>query len=187
LPESAGNIDGLAFSPRLQEHPMRRVTGIGGIFFSARDPGTMRAWYKRHLGFDVQDWGGAAFAWADAEGKPAHGTTVCSIGAADGKHFAPSTSTCMVNYRVEDLSSLLQALRDEGCDVLAVPARARVFVRNQARWGIGTIGYCSGCARFHHVTSRLAPIPGTHSKEERERLKTQMPPAVVFPVDGGVQ
>jgi predicted enzyme related to lactoylglutathione lyase len=43
---------------------------------------------------------------------------VWSIGADDGKHFAPSRSTFMVNYRVDDLAALLQALRDEGCDVL---------------------------------------------------------------------
>jgi predicted enzyme related to lactoylglutathione lyase len=97
---------------------MKRVTGIGGIFFSAKDPVALRTWYKAHLGIDVQDWGGAAFTWADAEGKPATGTTVWCIGANDGKHFAPSTSTFMINYRVEDLTSLMQVLRDEGCNVL---------------------------------------------------------------------
>jgi hypothetical protein len=49
---------------------------------------------------------------------PTNGTTAWSIGAADGKHFAPSKSTFMVNYRVEDLAALLQSLRDEGCNVL---------------------------------------------------------------------
>ncbi len=97
---------------------MRRVTGIGGIFMSARDPKALGAWYQKHLGIDVQTWGGAAFTWADADGNAIKGTTVWSIGPNDGKHFAPSTSTFMVNYRVEDLAGLLQALRDEGCDVL---------------------------------------------------------------------
>ena len=97
---------------------MRRVTGIGGVFFSAKDPVTLRAWYKRHLGIDVQPWGGAAFSWTDAAGKPTNGTTAWSIDAADGKHFAPSKSTFMVNYRVEDLAALLQSLRSEGCNVL---------------------------------------------------------------------
>ena len=46
------------------------------------------------------------------------GTTVWSINAADGNSFAPSTASFMVNYRVEDLAALLQALRDEGCNVL---------------------------------------------------------------------
>lgn len=97
---------------------MRRVTGIGGIFFHAKDPNTLRAWYKAHLGIDVQDWGGAAFTWADADGRPLKGTTIWSIGAADGDYFAPGKASFMVNYRVEDLGALLQALRDEGCNVL---------------------------------------------------------------------
>jgi predicted enzyme related to lactoylglutathione lyase len=97
---------------------MRRVTGIGGVFFSAKDPKTLGAWYKKHLGIDVQDWGGAAFEWTDSEGNPIKGTTAWLIGPSDGKHFAPSKSTFMVNYRVEDLAALLKALREEGCDVL---------------------------------------------------------------------
>jgi predicted enzyme related to lactoylglutathione lyase len=97
---------------------MKRVTGIGGIFFSAKDPVALRAWYQQHLGIDVQEWGGTAFTWADASGNPKPGTTVWSIGAADGEHFAPSKATFMVNYRVEDLTALLQLLRDEGCNVL---------------------------------------------------------------------
>ena len=38
---------------------MKRVTGIGGIFFSAKDPKELGAWYKTHLGIDVQEWGGS--------------------------------------------------------------------------------------------------------------------------------
>lgn len=97
---------------------MKRVTGIGGIFFVARDPAALRDWYKRHLGIDVQEWGGTAFTWTDEAGNPAGGTTVWSIAAADGSAFAPSASSFMVNYRVDDLAALLQALRDEGCNVL---------------------------------------------------------------------
>lgn len=97
---------------------MRRVTGIGGIFFSARDPKALGAWYKKHLGIDVQSWGGAAFEWADSAGNPFKGTTAWSVGPADGKQFAPSKATFMVNYRVEDLAGLLAALREEGCEVL---------------------------------------------------------------------
>jgi len=97
---------------------MIRVTGIGGIFFRANDPTALLAWYKEHLGIDVQDWGGTAFVWADAEGNPTNGSTIWSIGAADGDQFAPGTSSFMINYRVADLGALLQALREEGCDVL---------------------------------------------------------------------
>jgi predicted enzyme related to lactoylglutathione lyase len=97
---------------------MRRVTGIGGIFFSAKDPKALRDWYQKHLGIDVQSWGGTVFAWTDSAGKATKGSTVWTISPADGKHFAPSKSSFMVNYRVEDLAALLAALREEGCDVL---------------------------------------------------------------------
>ena len=95
---------------------MTRVTGIGGIFIKAKDPATLRAWYKNHLGIDVQVWGGTAFRWADASGKPTAGTTAWAVGSGD--NFAPSTSSFMVNYRVADLHALLAALRAEGCNVL---------------------------------------------------------------------
>ena len=97
---------------------MKRVTGVGGIFFKARDPVALRAWYKTHLGVDVQEWGGAAFQWADEAGNPTTGTTIWSIGGADGDHYAPCKSSFMINYRVADLDSVLEALRSEGCDVL---------------------------------------------------------------------
>ena len=96
---------------------MRRVTGIGGIFFKAKDPAALRAWYKRHLGIDVQDWGGAAFQWADDQGRPVGGTTIWSVSGADGS-FAPSNASFMINYRVAYLEGLLEALRREGCNVL---------------------------------------------------------------------
>ena len=97
---------------------MRRVTGIGGIFFKARDPVVLREWYRKHLGIDVQEWGGAAFVWADAAGHATKGTTIWSVGPDKGDQFAPSRASFMVNYRVDDLAALLQALRAEGCQVL---------------------------------------------------------------------
>jgi hypothetical protein len=48
---------------------MKRVAGIGGIFFKAKDAKALQAWYKQHLGIDVQAWGGAAFDWTDADGS----------------------------------------------------------------------------------------------------------------------
>ncbi len=95
---------------------MSRVTGIGGIFIKAKDPAKLRAWYKTHLGIDVQAWGGTAFRWVDGSGHPTAGTTAWFVG--DGKNFAPSTASFMVNYRVSDLHGLLATLRAEGCEVL---------------------------------------------------------------------
>ena len=97
---------------------MKRVTGIGGIFFKAKDAPALHAWYKRHLGVDVQSWGGTAFSWTDADGKPFAGTTVWSIGPDTGKQFDPSSSSFMINYRVEDLLALVKVLKEEGCNVM---------------------------------------------------------------------
>lgn len=94
---------------------MKRVTGVGGVFFSARDPAALRAWYQAHLGIDVQDWGGTAFPWTDAQGEPSGGMTVWSIGS--GENFGAGKAF-MVNYRVADLHALLAQLRSEGCEVL---------------------------------------------------------------------
>ena len=101
-----------------REAYMRRVTGIGGIFFKARDAVALRAWYQRHLGIDVQEWGGAAFTWTNAEGNPTTGTTIWTISAGDGDYFAPSTAPFMINYRVANLHALVKALKEEGCNVL---------------------------------------------------------------------
>lgn len=97
---------------------MKRVTGIGGVFFKAKDPKALQAWYKQHLGIDVQPWGGAALDWTDDAGKPVGGTTAWLITSMQSDQFAPSTAPFMVNYRVADLHALLSALRAEGCHVL---------------------------------------------------------------------
>jgi predicted enzyme related to lactoylglutathione lyase len=97
---------------------MKRVTGIGGIFFKAKDPVALGAWYKQHLGLDVQDWGGAAFRWTDEAGTPKAGTTIWSVASTEAEQFAPGKASFMVNYRVADLDGLLAALRSERCNVL---------------------------------------------------------------------
>lgn len=97
---------------------MKRVTGIGGVFFQAEDPELLQAWYKKHLGIDVQPWGGTSFGWVDAQGQPTGGETAWLIEDKASRHFVPSKASFMVNYRVEDLYALLKALREEGCQVL---------------------------------------------------------------------
>lgn len=95
---------------------MKRVTGIGGIFFRSKDPKALSAWYKTHLGIDVQEWGGAAFSWRGPDNPEGVGTTVWNPFPADTTYFAPSAGF-MVNYRVADLHALLAALRSEGVNV----------------------------------------------------------------------
>jgi catechol 2,3-dioxygenase-like lactoylglutathione lyase family enzyme len=86
------------------------VIGIGGIFFKARDPARLAAWYQRHLGLEVAGWGGASFP----EDPSRPGYTVWSPFATDTDYFAPSRQAFMVNFRVDDLEGLLADLRAAG-------------------------------------------------------------------------
>jgi predicted enzyme related to lactoylglutathione lyase len=96
---------------------MKRVTGIGGIFFKAKQPDLLREWYRTHLGIDIQDWGGAPFQWRGPANPSGEGTTVWCVFEDTSTYFAPSKAAFMINYRVEDLHALLAALRSEGCQV----------------------------------------------------------------------
>jgi len=97
---------------------MERVTGIGGIFFKANDPITLREWYRVHLGIDVQDWGGFSFNWHNPDDLVNTGSTVWSIFPDSSEYFSPSTAPFMINYRVTDLEALLIVLREEHCEVI---------------------------------------------------------------------
>lgn len=94
-----------------------RVHGIGGVFFKARDPQALAAWYRDHLDFEVADWGGAVFSWRRADGD-GEGSTAWSPFAHDSTYFAPSDRPFMLNLRVDDLDAVLAGLRAEGCQVL---------------------------------------------------------------------
>ena len=98
---------------------MKRVIGIGGIFFKANDPEKLAAWYKKHLGLDVQDWGGVSFQeGAGADLKPKRQShIVWSPFEANTDYFNPSEKPFMINYRVHDLDAVLAQLRSEGVDV----------------------------------------------------------------------
>jgi predicted enzyme related to lactoylglutathione lyase len=94
---------------------MTRVTGIGGIFFKARDPDGLRAWYRTHLGLEIQEWGGVAFQVPSQGEREA--VTVWNIFSDRSTYFAPSTAPFMINYRVTDLTAILAELRTKGCAV----------------------------------------------------------------------
>jgi predicted enzyme related to lactoylglutathione lyase len=103
---------------------MAKVTGIGGVFFkSTGDSAALAAWYKKHLGMALEDWGGAILKWPDdkAEDK---GLTVWSVAKSDSKWFSPSTSSFMINYRVDNLGELLQQLRAAGIEIVKGPESA---------------------------------------------------------------
>jgi hypothetical protein len=46
---------------------LKRVTGIGGIFFKAKDPNKLRNWYRAHLGIESEKESGAIFKWRKAD------------------------------------------------------------------------------------------------------------------------
>jgi len=97
---------------------MKRVTGIGGVFFKSPDPKRLSAWYQTHLGLPVEVWGGAAFNWAGPDNPGGVGTTVWSPVKEDAENFAPGAARFMINYRVDDLHALMAALREEGCEIV---------------------------------------------------------------------
>lgn len=92
---------------------MAKVIGFGGIFFKARDPQALSAWYAQHLGLEVEQFGGTKFL--DDSARP--GCIVWSPFKEDTTYFAPSTKPFMVNFRVDDLKTLLSALRGAGVQV----------------------------------------------------------------------
>ena len=96
---------------------MKRVTGIGGVFFKSKDPKALGEWYRTHLGLDVQAWGGVVFPWVSQSNPCGTGSTVWSPFKHDTAYFAPSQASFMINYRVDDLHAVLAALRNEGCEV----------------------------------------------------------------------
>ena len=93
---------------------MARVTGIGGVFFKAKGDGKdLAAWYEKHLGMRLEDFGGAILRWPDdrAEDK---GVTVWCVAASDSQWFSPSGGSLMINYRVDDLDGLITQLAAGG-------------------------------------------------------------------------
>jgi predicted enzyme related to lactoylglutathione lyase len=96
---------------------MSRIVGVGGIFLKSKDPVALRAWYREHLGLEIEEWGGVAFQWNRPDGPGTSGVTTWSVMPETTKYFDPSPARFMVNFIVRDLDSLLAALRAEGCDV----------------------------------------------------------------------
>jgi len=93
-----------------------RVTGIGGIFFKAKDPKALARWYRRHLGIRIED-SVALFTWRDGKDGKGKGHTVWSIFPAETNYFGKNGASFMINYRVRDLDAVLAALGRKGVEV----------------------------------------------------------------------
>ena len=96
---------------------MKKVTGIGGIFFKCKDTNKVREWYKTHLGIDAHEWG-ANFEWREDEDPTKKGSTAWSPFAETTKYFEPSTKDFMINYRVQNIEGLVEQLKNEGVTVV---------------------------------------------------------------------
>ena len=104
-------------SPKPRGGSMPKVTGLGGVFFKAKDPKAMYAWYEQHLGIKSQPGTGAMFHWRYADDPEKTGMTVWSIFPDNTKYFGTGNQTLMLNYIVDDLHALLEALKSEGVAV----------------------------------------------------------------------
>lgn len=100
---------------------MARITGIGGVFFKSKgDAAALAAWYRKHLGMALEDFGGAVLKWPDDKAED-RGLTVWHVADADSQWFSPSDSSFMINYRIDDLDGLLAQLRADGVAVVVGP------------------------------------------------------------------
>ncbi|HKB91102.1 MAG TPA: hypothetical protein VKC60_11345, partial [Opitutaceae bacterium] len=73
----------------------KRVTGLGGVFFKAKDRAALGGWYKKHLGLPVEPWGGVSFRWRDEQEPAKTGATIWSPFEEDTDYFAPSEKPFM--------------------------------------------------------------------------------------------
>ncbi len=92
---------------------MKKVTGIGGIFFKAQNPKVLAEWYEKHLGIE---FGGKTYSDFQFQEKE-KGWTGFSLFDSNTKYFEPSEKQFMINLRVENLFELLKVLRAEGVRV----------------------------------------------------------------------
>jgi len=95
--------------------PAGRITGVGGVFFKAKDPQALAAWYRDVLGLPLEAWGGAALRY-DAPGHPP--ALIWSTLPASTDYFAPSAGGFMINYAVDDMDAFLARLSAKGVAVL---------------------------------------------------------------------
>jgi len=96
---------------------MKRVTSIGGIFFKCKNPDKIKEWYSKHLGFNTDQYG-TTFQWRRADDSIKKGYTVWSPFTESTEYFDPSKKEFMINYRVENLVSLVEELKKEGVQVV---------------------------------------------------------------------
>lgn len=96
---------------------MKRVTGIGGVFFKCKDPKATTEWYKNHLGLHTNPYG-ATFEWYESIECTKKAQTQWTPFPETTKYFEPSSQDFMINYRVENLEALVVELEKEGVTII---------------------------------------------------------------------
>jgi predicted enzyme related to lactoylglutathione lyase len=100
---------------------MKRVTGIGGVFFKAKDPEKLKEWYIKHLDVPIVKEGPdeyyVVFNWEDQAKNKRKGYTLWGPFKEDTKYMDPSKKECMFNFTVDNLDELLKVLKEEGVHV----------------------------------------------------------------------
>ncbi|WP_167605355.1 VOC family protein [Maribellus sediminis] len=97
---------------------MKKVTGLGGIFFKTKDPELMKDWYARNLGLVTNEYG-SVFEFRESDKPENKAYSVWSPFKEDTEYFQPSEKEFMINYRVENIEKLVEELREAGviiCD-----------------------------------------------------------------------
>lgn len=100
-----------------EQKEMKKVTGIGGIFFKCKDPQKMKDWYNQNLGLKTNEFG-AVFEWYQGADNTKKGFTAWSPFDEKTKYFEPSKSDFMINYRVENLEALVDELQKSGVTIV---------------------------------------------------------------------
>ena len=95
--------------------PAGHITGVGGVFFKAKDPKALAAWYRDVLGLPLEAWGGAALRYDAPNHPPA---LIWNAFPASTDYFAPSTGAFMINYAVDDMDALVTRLNAKGVEIL---------------------------------------------------------------------
>jgi predicted enzyme related to lactoylglutathione lyase len=100
-----------------RQRSLKKVTGIGGIFFKCKDPKKMREWYETNLGLNTNQYG-AVFEWRQGADSTKKGFTQWSPFNEKTKYFEPSTKDFMINYRVENMEALVAELKKNAVTVV---------------------------------------------------------------------
>ena len=125
------------------------------------DSAALAAWYRKHLGMPLEDFGGAILKWPDDKAED-RGLTVWHVAEKDSKWFSPSKSSFMINYRVDNLDELLEQLRAAGVEIVGGPSRTRTassrgsWTRTATRSSSGS--RCSGTTRTKVLEVRASAV-----------------------------